>query len=112
MAALACIIMIKCNTLLVVTMYAVVMRARGGPGGLCDHRVSTTSVLKISLPSLQKQHVCVGNLLHLARILKVLRGVGSGPSALITAADGPIVLDESCVVVSPTPALTHAHTRA
>ena len=92
--------MTKFNVLLVVTMYAVVMRASGG--GLCVHRVLTTSVLKISLPSSQKQHVCAGNLLHLARILMVLRGVGSGPT----------VLDEGCVLVSPTPALTHTHTRA
>ena len=98
--------MTKFNILLVVTMYAVVMRASGGPGGLCDHRVLTTSVLKISLPSSQKQHVCAGNLLHLARILMVLRGVGSGA--------GPTAFKEGegCVLVSPTHVLTHAHTRA
>jgi hypothetical protein len=56
--------------------------------------------LVLSLPSSQKQHVCVGNILYLARILKVLRGEGSGPTALITE------VDKGCVLVNPTTAIT------
>jgi hypothetical protein len=52
---------------------------------LCDQRVSTPVFFVFLLPLSQKQHGGVGNLLHLGRILKVLRGVGSGPGFVLPA---------------------------